>query len=158
MAEDANAVYWNSRGKLEPASIITTRPSPTASTTNRCFYDYLAYAQPVDTVIGEGGRRRGTVPEAQPASARSGPQVLYLNAGSLNEALTTPALRPDRASRRRISPPWSPGARRLTRSLDVGIGAKYTSRVCKIEEAAQTGAVDFAARLHLEFAEMPWVR
>ena len=144
-AEDATAVYWDPAGlaSLEQAHASFTHGAYYQSV----FYDFLAYAQPIQSILGPGERF------LKPSQLGSvGVALLYLNAGSINEADNTGAPTGQNFMPQDFAIMTAWGAA-ITRDLDLGVGAKFISS--HIEETAATGAVDLAARLHLIFAEMP---
>ena len=145
-AEDATALYWDPAGLagLERAHASFTHGAYYQSV----FYDFLAYAQPVRSILGT---RERFIKPSQLGSV--GVALLYLNAGAINELDNTGAPTGEDFTPQDFAVMTAWGAA-ITRNLDLGVGVKYISS--RIEESAATGAADFAARLHLSFAEMPY--
>ncbi|MBI3551366.1 MAG: PorV/PorQ family protein [Elusimicrobia bacterium] len=147
-SSDANAVYWNPAGLagLEYRHATITHGAYYQSV----FYDYVAYAQPVPSVLGGSSRER----ELRTSQLGAfGAALIYMNAGPISEVdnagnPTGQNFTPQDAA---FIAGWGLP---LTKNLDVGISGKYiTSRV---EESAETGAFDLGARLHFLLFTMPY--
>lgn len=149
LAEDATAVYWNPAGLagLQRRHATVTH----AVYLQDVFYDFMAYAQPVESVLGRGVRER----ELRTSPLGSiGVGVMYLNAGRFGELDNTGAqtgatfIPQDLA----VMAAWGGS---VTRNLDLGLGVKYIAS--RIHAAAATGAVDAGGRWRWKFLGRPAV-
>lgn len=137
--DDANAIYWN------PAGLAGLRYRH-ATLTHGAFYEatfqnFLAYAQPVASPSARlTGRERDLRPDQLGAL---GVAVLYQNSGRIAEVDNTATPTGNSLAPRDMALFLAWGAT-LARGLDVGVGLKYVTS--KIQNSAQTGAVDFGAR------------
>ncbi|MFI5347533.1 MAG: PorV/PorQ family protein [Elusimicrobiota bacterium] len=136
-ADDASATYWNPAdlAGLHYRHAMLTHTASYKST----FYDFLAYAHPVEIRRGSE-RERDLLPDQL---GTIGACLLYQNAGSLSEVdnTGTPTGQSFTPQDFAVSLGW--GAE-LARGLDAGIAVKYVTS--KIQASASTGAVDFGAR------------
>jgi hypothetical protein len=146
LAEDATAVYWNPAG----LSALRMRHATFShgAMYQGIFYDFLAYAQPVESILGRGRPRE--LRESQLGVL--GVAFLYMNAGSLQEADNT-----GNATGGSFMPQEFAGAvawgSKLAPNFDVGIGMKYI--FSKLYESASTAAGDAGARLRMRLFQMP---
>lgn len=146
LAEDATSVYWNPAGlsglRLRHATFSH------GALYQGIFYDFLAYAQPIESILGRKEPRQ--IRESQLGSL--GVALFYMNAGSLQETDNTGT-----ATGGSFMPQEFAGAvawgGRLSSNLDAGIGVKFIHS--KLYESAQTAAGDVGARLRLRIARMP---
>jgi hypothetical protein len=140
-ADDASGVYWN------PADLagLHYRDATFTHTASYqgTFYDFAAYAQPIEIRRGTG-RERDLVPDQLGTIAVS---VQYLNAGKLSEVDNTGAPTGGSFTPQDLALTIGWGAE-LARGLDAGISVKYVST--QIEQTAATGAADFGARWRAE--------
>lgn len=146
---DANALYWNPAGlaSLQYRHATLTHGAYYQSV----FYDYLAYAQPVQSVLSGGGRERELRVNQLGAVGAS---LIYLNAGRIGEIDNTGVPTGNSFTPQDVSLIAGWGLP-LTRNLDIGVSAKYINE--RIEESATTGALDAGARLHARIFTMPYV-
>ncbi|MDD5627856.1 MAG: PorV/PorQ family protein [Elusimicrobia bacterium] len=146
LCEDAGAVYWNPAGlaALSYRHATLTHAASYQST----FYDFLAYAQPIDSILG---RNRRELQTNQLGAVGVG--VLYQNSGQLDEVDNTGAATGGRFTPQDFAAVVAWGGA-LTRSLDAGVGVKYISS--RIQDTASTGAVDFGVRLRGHPGGMPY--
>jgi len=146
LCEDANAVYWNPAGL---AALNYRHATMThAAYYQSVFYDFLAYAQPIDSVLG---RSR---PEMQADQLGAvGVAAYYLNAGSMGEIDNTGTPTGQSFTPQDLAAVIAWGGA-VNRFLDVGVGLKYITS--QIKERASTGAVDLAFRLHPHLIGLPW--
>ncbi len=139
VVDDATAIYWNPAGLagLRYRHATMTHGAAYQST----FQDFLAYAQPVESVFArQTGRERDLRPDQL---GTIGVAVLYQNSGSISEVDNTAAPTGDRITPQDLAVFIAWGAT-VSRGLDVGVGLKYVTS--KIKKTAQTGAVDLGAR------------
>ena len=142
LCEDANAVYWNPAGL---GALSYRHASLThASLYQSNFYEFLAYAQPIDSVLGRGRRDLQTN-----QLGAVGVGVLYQNSGRLDEVDRTGESTGGSFTPQDFAAMVSWGAS-LTRSFDAGIGVKLVSS--RIRGTAATGAADLGLRLR----QHPW--
>jgi hypothetical protein len=136
-ADDASAAYWNPAdlAGLHYRDATLTHAASYQST----FYDFLAYAQPVEVRRGSG-RERDLLPDQL---GTVGACLLYQNSGSIPEVDNAGTATGQSFTPQDFAATLAWGAE-LIRGLDAGIGVKYVSS--KIEKSATTGAVDFGAR------------
>ncbi len=146
LCEDANAVYWNPAGLAALSYRQTTLTH--AAYYQSTFYEFLAYAQPIDSILG---RNRRELETNQLGAVGVG--VLYLNSGQLQEVDNTGTATGGRFTPQDFAAMLAWGGA-LTRDLDVGIGVKYVSS--RIEDTASTGAADFGVRLREHPGGMPY--
>ena len=136
-ADDATALYWN------PADLASLRYRDAtfthAASYQSTFYDFLAYAQPIEA-RGASDRERGTFPDQLGAI---GGTVQYQNSGKLNEVDNTGTATGGSFTPQNLAATVGWGAE-LARGLDAGVAFKYVES--QIVETAATGAVDFGAR------------
>lgn len=136
-ADDASAAYWN---PADLAGLHYRHATVThAASYQSTFYDFLAYAHPVETRRGSG-RERDLLPDQL---GTVGGCLLYQNAGTLAEVDNTGAPTGRSFAPQDFAASLGWGAE-LARGLDAGIAVKYVSS--KIEAGAATGAADFGAR------------
>ncbi|MBI5241425.1 MAG: PorV/PorQ family protein [Elusimicrobia bacterium] len=142
LCEDASAVYWNPAGlgALSYRSASLTHASYYQST----FYEFLAYAQPIDSILGRSRRELQTN-----QLGAVGVGVFYLNSGRLTEVDNTGAATGGSFTPQDFAAIVAWGAA-LTRSIDAGVGFKYVSS--RIRDTAATGAADLGVRLR----QHPW--
>jgi len=147
LCEDANAVYWNPAGlaSLDYRHITATH----GAYYQGVFYDFLAYAQPVDSIVGRRSRR--DLETNQLGAVGAG--VLYLNSGSLASVDNTGASAGGSFTPQDFAAMVAWGGS-LASFLDAGLGFKYIAS--RIQGTAQTGAADFGLRLHAPLGEMPY--
>jgi hypothetical protein len=147
LSEDATAVYWNPAGL---AALSYRHASLThAAHYQSTFYEFIAYAQPIDSILGRGRRELQT---NQLGAVGMG--VLYQNSGRFDEVDNTGAATGGRFTPQDFAALVSWGAA-LTRSVDVGVGVKYVSS--RIRDTAATGAADLGARLRKHPWGVPYV-
>lgn len=147
LSEDANAVYWNPAGL---AGLDHRHATFSHSVFHQnVFYDFAAYAQPVESVLGRGVRER----ELRTSPLGSlGVAVMYLNAGRFGELDNTGSptgatfIPQDFA----VMAAWGGS---VTRDLDLGLGVKYVAS--RIHAAAATGAVDVGGRWRWKLFSLP---
>ncbi|MCX5794167.1 MAG: PorV/PorQ family protein [Elusimicrobia bacterium] len=146
LCEDANAVYWNPAGlaALSYRHAAFTHAAFYQST----FYDFMAYAQPIDSILG---RNRRELQTNQLGAVGVG--VLYLNSGQLEAVDNTGTATGDRFTPQDFAALLAWGGA-LTRSIDAGVGVKYISS--RIKDVAATGAADFGIRLRGHPGGMPY--
>jgi hypothetical protein len=136
-ADDASATYWN---PADLAGLHYRHATMTHAASYRStFYDFFAYASPVEIRHGSE-RERDLLPDQL---GTVGGAILYQNAGSLAEVDNTGAPTGASFTPQDFSAALGWGAE-LVRGLDAGIAVKYVAT--KIESSAATGAVDFGAR------------
>ena len=142
LCEDANAVYWNPAGlaALSYRHATLTHAAYYQST----FYEFMAYAQPIDSILG---RNRRELQTNQLGSVGVG--VLYLNSGRLEEVDNTGTATGSNLTPQDFAAMVAWGGS-LTRAIDAGVGVKFVSS--RIKDVASTGAADFGVRLR----EHPW--
>lgn len=146
-AQDASAVYWNPAGLagLTRRGAMLTH----AIYHQSVFYDFIAYGQPLESVLGKSQRRRD-IESNELGSVAVG--LLYLNAGSIHELDNTGAATGEDFTPRDYAVMASWGAP-ITEHLDLGIGVKYVNS--RIEKIAATGAADFGARFQFRLGLFP---
>ena len=146
LCEDANAVYWNPAGLagLSYRSATLTQAVNYQST----FYDFLAYAQPIDSVLG---RDRSELEPNQLGAVGVG--ALYLNSGPLQEVDNTGSATGGSFTPQDFAAMVAWGGA-LTRDIDAGVGVKLISS--RIEETAETAAADLGVRLREHIAGMAY--
>ncbi|MDE2491308.1 MAG: PorV/PorQ family protein [Elusimicrobia bacterium] len=136
-ADDASGAYWN------PADLARLRYRHAtlthAASYQDTFFDFLAYAQPIDAPRGEG-RARELPPEQLGTIAAA---LLYQNAGRISEVDNTGTPTGGSFTPQDIAAILAWGST-IDRHFDVGISVKYVQS--KIEATAGTGAADFGAR------------
>ncbi|MBI5882607.1 MAG: PorV/PorQ family protein [Elusimicrobia bacterium] len=146
LSEDATAVYWNPAGlsalRLRHASFSH------GAMYQGVFYDFFAYAQPIESIIGRGRPRE--LRESQLGAL--GVAFFYMNAGSLQETDNTGATTGGSFMPQEFAGALAWGGR-LTPDFDLGVGMKYI--YSKLYESAQTAAGDLGARLRLRVVGMP---
>jgi hypothetical protein len=140
-ADDASGVYWNP-ADLAGLHYRDATFTHTASYQNT-FYDFLAYAQPIE-VRGGTGRERDLAPDQLGTIAVS---IQYQNAGKLAEVDNTGAPTGGSFTPQDFAATIGWGAE-LLRGLDAGVSVKYVSS--QIEQSAATGAADFGARWRVQ--------
>ena len=147
-AEDANAVYWNPAGlaslKVRHATLSH------GAYYQSVFYDFIAYGQPVKSVLGRSERERELRTNQLGAFAVG---LLYLNAGKLSEVDNTGTVTGTTFTPQDFAFMAGWGSS-LTRSLDLGASFKYISS--RIRGSASTGAVDLGARMKLHVFDLPY--
>ena len=136
-ADDASGVYWNP-ADLAGLHYRDATFTHTASYQNT-FYDFLAYAQPIEIRSGSG-RERDLMPDQLGTIAVS---IQYQNAGKISEVDNAGNPTGGSFTPQDFAATVGWGAE-LLRGLDAGISVKYVST--QIEKSAATGAVDFGAR------------
>lgn len=136
-ADDATALYWN------PADLAglhyrhaTFTHAPSYQST---FYDFLAYAQPIEISRGTS-RERDLMPDQL---GTIGASIQYQNSGKIAEVDNTGAATGNSFTPQDFAATVGWGAE-LVRGLDAGLSVKYVSS--QIEASAATGAADFGAR------------
>ncbi len=137
--DDASATYWNPAGLagLRYRHATMTHAASYQST----FTDFLAYAQPIEPLFQRvSGRERDLRPDQL---GTLGVAVLYQNSGGISEVDNTGVPTGDRITPQDLAVFIAWGAT-LSRGLDLGIGLKYVSS--KIQNSAETGAIDLGAR------------
>jgi hypothetical protein len=146
LCEDANAVYWNPAGLagLDYRDATMTHGAYYQST----FYDFAAYAQPIDSILG---RNRRELETNQLGAVGVG--VLYLNSGQLQEVDNTGAAAGGSFTPQDFAAMVAWGGA-LTRDIDAGVGMKFISS--RIADTAETAAADFGVRLREHVAGMPY--
>ena len=136
-ADDASALYWN------PADLAGLRYRDAtfthAASYQSTFYDFLAYAQPIEADYGTG-RERDLVPDQL---GTVGAAIQYQNSGRLAEVDNTGTPTGGSFTPQNLAATVGWGAELLS-GLDAGVAVKYVSS--QIEESAATGAADFGAR------------
>ncbi|MDD5657021.1 MAG: PorV/PorQ family protein [Elusimicrobia bacterium] len=146
LCEDAAAVYWN------PAGLAALRHRHATATHGALyqsvFYDFLAYAQPVDSILGRA--RRGA--RDNPLGA-VGVAVLYLNVGAIGTVDNTGQATGESFTPQDAAAMVSWGGT-LTRNLDAGVGLKLVTE--SIRERATGGAADFGLRLRGRLGYLPY--
>jgi hypothetical protein len=140
-ADDASGVYWNP-ADLAGLHYRDATFTHTASYQNT-FYDFLAYAQPIE-ISGGGGRERDLAPDQIGTLAVS---IQYQNAGKIAEVDNTGAPTGGSFTPQDFAVTVGWGTE-LARGLDAGVSVKYISS--QIEGSAATGAADFGARWRVE--------
>jgi hypothetical protein len=146
LCEDANAVYWNPAGLagLNYRDATITHGAYYQNT----FYDFMAYAQPIDSILG---RNRRELETNQLGAVGVG--VFYLNTGQMQELDNTGAATGGNFTPQDFAAILAWGGA-LTRDIDVGVGMKFIST--HIEETAETAAADFGVRLREHIVGMPY--
>jgi hypothetical protein len=136
-ADDASATYWNPAdlAGLHYRHALVTH----AASYQNTFYDYLAYAHPVEVRRGTG-RERDLLPDQL---GTVGMSVLYQNSGAIPEVDNTGAPTGTNFTPQDFAASLGWGAE-LARGIDAGISVKFITS--KIEASAATGAADFGAR------------
>lgn len=146
--EDANAVYWNPAGlaslKVRHATLSH------GAYYQSVFYDFVAYGQPIRSVLGRSERERELRTNQLGAFAVG---LLYLNAGQLSEIDKTGAVTGNSFTPQDFAFIVGWGSS-LTRSLDLGASFKYISS--RIRGSASTAAVDLGARLKVQVFDRPY--
>jgi hypothetical protein len=136
-ADDASGAYWN---PADLAGLHYRHATVThAASYQNTFYDFLAYAQPVEVRHGSS-RERDLLPDQL---GTVGAAVQYQNSGSIAEVDNTGTPTGGSFTPQDFAASLGWGAE-LTRGLDAGIAVKFISS--KIQAGASTGAVDFGAR------------
>lgn len=136
-ADDASAAYWN---PADLAGLHYRHATFThAASYQSVFYDFLAYAQPIEVRHGNG-RERDLLPDQL---GTVGASFQYLNAGRLTEIDNTGAATGGSFTPQDFAATVGWGAE-LARGIDAGLAVKYVST--KIEASAATGAADFGVR------------
>lgn len=139
LAEDATSGYWNPAGL---ARIDGHHASFShGSLYEGVFYDSLAYAMPVRTILGREKKTRRPIRSTQ--SGAVGITILFLSAGRLTEVDNTGTKTGGDFSPQDYTIITSWGMS-LTRNLDLGLSVKYISS--RINQTATTGAIDLGAR------------
>jgi hypothetical protein len=136
-ADDATAVYWN------PADLAGLHYRDAtfthAAAYQDVFYDFMAYAQPI-----EGPRGTGRERELRPDQLGTvGASILYQNSGKLAEVDNTGTPTGQSFTPQDFAASIGWGAEILP-GIDAGLAVKYVSS--KIEASAATGAIDLGAR------------
>lgn len=136
-ADDATALFWN------PADLAGLHYRHATFTHSagyqNTFYDFLAYAQPIEVRRGSSRER-----DLQPDQLGTvGASVQYLNAGRITEVDNTGTATGGSFTPQDIAATIGWGAE-VFRGLDAGISVKYVSS--KIQDSAVTGAMDLGAR------------
>jgi hypothetical protein len=136
--DDATATHWNPAGLagLRYRHATLTHAASYEST----FHDFIAYAQPIESLAARRGRERDLRPDQ---IGVLGASLLYSNSGSIDETDNTGAATGQRFTPQDFAFTVAWGATML-RGLDAGVGLKYVSS--KISGSAQTGAVDAGVR------------
>lgn len=145
-SEDATAVYWNPAGlaALRHRHLTFTH----AAYYQSVFYDFLAYAQPVPSVLlsrrerGIGSDELGTV----------GLGLLYLNAGQIGEIDNTGTVTGETFTPQDFAFIVGWGLP-LSRQLELGLSGKLLSS--RIKGSASTGAFDLGARWRWRILDRP---
>lgn len=144
-ADDATAVYWN------PAGLAALKQHHVhfshGAHVQGVFQDFLAYAQPLESV-GQGRPRQ--LRESQMGSI--GLAFSYLNAGSLGEVDNTGAPTGERFTPQEFVGTVAWGGS-VSSYVDLGLGLKYI--YSKVYDSAQSAAGDLGARLRLRPFGMP---
>jgi len=136
-ADDATATYWN---PADLAGLHYRHATFThAASYQSTFYDFLAYAQPIEVRAGSG-RERDLLPDQL---GTVGASFQYFNAGKIAEVDNAGAPTGGSFTPQDFAATIGWGAE-LARGLDAGVAVKYVSS--KIEASAATGAADFGAR------------
>ena len=136
-ADDATALYWN---PADLAGLHYRHATFTHSASyQNTFYDFLAYAQPIEVRHGTG-RERDLLPDQL---GTIGAAIQYQNAGRISEVDNTGAATGNSFTPQDFAVTVGWGAE-LFRGLDAGISVKYVSS--QIEATATTGAADLGAR------------
>lgn len=148
-AEDASSVYWNPAGLAGLAERHATLTHTILFQT--MFEDFVAYAQPIQSILGTGGAERYRELRSNPYGA-VGVGALYLNSGSISEVDNTGAFTGQGFTPHDYAVIASWGAS-LTEFLDVGISGKYVSS--SIEATASTGAADAGTKLKFRLGPFP---
>jgi hypothetical protein len=147
--ESASSVYWNPAGlaRLRHREVSLSHTAYLQGV----YYDFIGYAQPIDSFFG--GNRRDRTRIANDFGA-IGAALIYLNAGQLEELDNTGT-----ATGGSFTPQdfafMAGWGLPLGQNLDVGITGKYVSQ--RIRESATTGAFDLGARYHWRLFEVPYV-
>ncbi|MBI5623267.1 MAG: PorV/PorQ family protein [Elusimicrobia bacterium] len=146
LAEDATSVYWN------PAGLSGLRARHATFSHGALyqgvFYDFLAYAQPVESIIGR--QRPRELRESQLGTL--GVAFYYMNAGSLQEVDNTGAATGGSFMPQEFAGSVAWGGK-LTADFDVGIAVKYI--YSGLYESAQTAAADMGARYKTRLVRWP---
>jgi hypothetical protein len=148
-SEDVASIYWNPAG-LAALRYRDAMVSHTAYFQN-VFYDFIGYAQPIDTFFGGDRRDRSQIANDYGAI---GVGLVYLNAGQIGEVDNTGADTGQSFTPQDFCLMASWGLP-INHDLELGVTGKFVSE--KIRESAETGAIDVAARYHLRLFEIPYV-
>lgn len=145
--EDASAAHWN------PAGLAGLRHRH-ATLTHAALYqgvfsDFIAYAQPVETLVGGASPRQLHANQMGTVAL----YALYLNAGRVAEIDNTGLATGQGFTPQDLAVGAAWGAA-LERDLDIGIGVKYISS--KLRRSATTGAADLGVRYRLRVGDRPW--
>jgi hypothetical protein len=136
-ADDASALYWN---PADLAGLHYRHATFThAASYQSTFYDFMAYAQPIEIRRGTG-RERDLRPDQL---GTIGASIQYQNSGRLAEVDNTGAATGQTFTPQNLAASVGWGAE-LTEGLDAGLAVKYVSS--QIEASAATGAANFGAR------------
>ncbi len=136
-ADDASALYWN---PADLAGLHYRHATFThAASYQNTFYDFLAYAQPIE--IRRGTERERDLRPDQLGTV--GASIQYQNSGRISEVDNTGAPTGQSFTPQNLAATVGWGAE-LMDGLDAGVAVKYVSS--QIEASAATGAADFGAR------------
>lgn len=145
-AEDATSIYWNPAGLagLEYRQATLSH----AIYFQSVFHEFIAYAQPVPSILGEDEGRRHRANQF----GAVGVSAMYLNGGNMTEVDNTGAETGGNFTPHDLAVTVAWGAS-ITRMLDIGLGLKFVNSA--IEESATTGAADLGARFRFRLVNMP---
>ncbi len=148
LAEDATSGHWNPAGLsgLSTRHVVFTH----GSFYQGVFYDYLALAYPMGSILGKEKRRRELRASQLGTVAVS---AAYLNAGRLTETDNTGTetggdFKPQDYA---VTASWGAS---FTRHLDLGLSIKFISS--RINQTATAGAVDLGSRWRGLLWSMPY--
>ena len=148
-AADASSIYWNPAGLAG----LTERNAQMTHTIlfQSMFEDFIAYAQPVGSILRGGEAQRYRDLRSNPYGS-VGVGVLYLNSGSISEVDNTGAFTGEGFTPHDYAVIASWGSA-ITEYLDVGVSGKYVNS--SIEATASTGAADAGAKLKFHLGTVP---